>query len=598
MNLCKNSLYKIDWNNISGDLVFEVGGMVVTQFPLAICADTIDGLDSEDLPELVGTLEYGYTTTYEFISESVLWGRKTYRVVCSGDSVAIQMNVAGGGQPLDFIRYGMRRTDGPTLRASVGFSRLYIPRFDWSRGIVHADPLANESLSCQQWLSPPPFFYGWEFGGGWGGVGLEVLPGDYNFLSFDHLGGDSFHLELTYEGHTRVGSDFSTPSLRFFLKPQKQEKLALQHYVDHLVERGLISQAKSEVPSWWREPIFCGWGQQRKDFRKDHDGHENGNWVNAGDYATEIFYRRYLDILQRNGVNPGIVIVDCFWALYASQAKPHPLKWTNMRAFIDEQHASGRKVLLWLTPILTEGLPKEACMSLEEQHVASDPTSPVWRDFFGAEVRKMISSEPQGLNADGFKIDFTQNIPAERGVFRNWLNDRWGIIRMDDEKCFAPLGVGRKEPIQTASSAWGVELIKKYLQVIRTNMKAVKADSLLITHTANPYFAEDVDMLRLNDMDGTSPDVLGIMSHRAAIAKICNPNWLIDTDNDLMINKQMWREYIKLQMVLGNPDTYYATGIAQSGEEFDDDDYELLRTVFQEYREAVGDGMYAGRSFQ
>ena len=34
----------------------------------------------------------------------------------------------------------------------------------------------------------------------------------------------------------------------------------------------------------------------------------------------------------------------------------------------------------------------------------------------------------------------------------------------------------------------GVELLKKYIDNIYTSMKEIKDDSVLITHTANPYF--------------------------------------------------------------------------------------------------------------
>lgn len=115
-------------------------------------------------------------------------------------------------------------------------------------------------------------------------------------------------------------------------------------------------------------------------------------------------------------------------------------------------------------------------------------------------------------------------------------------------------------------------------------MKAVKPDSMLITHTPNPYFADVVDVLRLNDLDGESDNVLEIMSARAEIAKVGCEFWLIDTDNDLMINKTRWRDYITLQPQLGIPDTYYATNIAASGETFDANEYALLRQVFENYR--------------
>jgi hypothetical protein len=96
-----------------------------------------------------------------------------------------------------------------------------------------------------------------------------------------------------------------------------------------------------------------------------------------------------------------------------------------------------------------------------------------------------------------------------------------------------------------------------------------------------------VDVLRLNDLDGECQDVLGVMQNRAKIARMCSKNWLLDTDNDLMVDKARWRAYIQLQPQLGIPDTYYASAIANSQEQFDEDDYALLRRVWAEYRQTL-----------
>lgn len=507
------------------------------------------------------------------------WIKKQVTILCMEDRVEISAVIEGRGQSLDRVLFFPEP-------GTTGITRCYAPRFDWSRGKVHFPVDESDSLSCHQWLSPPPFYYGLQWEETWMGAGLAVEPGDNRFLSFDYSGAKGPEFQLTYEGHTRVKGEFRTPALILFMNGTEEENSGLFQYTEELVKRGCTNRNIREIPRWWKEPIFCGWGQQRLEYRRDHDGHEMGSWINAGDYSTQVFYERSLSVLEEKNIHPGIVIIDCFWAQHPAMAQPHPFRWPDMRKFIDNQHDKGRKVLLWLTPIICEHLPREMCMTVDGRPIAADPTSPVFREFFSEEIRKMVSPNPDCLNADGFKIDFTQNIPAERGVFRNYLTNRWGIISEKAEKNYPSIDE-REELVQLHGNQWGVELIKAYLTAVREPMKKTKADSLLITHTANPYFAEEVDMLRLNDMDGTSPDVLGIMSNRADIARSCHPAWLIDTDNDLMINKEMWRKYIALQPLLGNPDTYYATGIAQSGEDFDQRDYELLRKVFREYREGL-----------
>lgn len=239
-------------------------------------------------------------------------------------------------------------------------------------------------------------------------------------------------------------------------------------------------------------------------------------------------------------------------------AKPNPHKWEDMRGFIDNQHRLGRHVLLWYTPVVTQGLPDSACLMLEGRPVASDPTSPVYQAILKEQIRLMLSDEADALNADGFKIDFTQNTPSEEGVFKDYINSFWGLINENNAKHLYPHRADRQELIRVYDpTVWGVELLRRYIGNLYADMKAVKPDSMLITHTPNPYFADVVDVLRLNDLDGESDNVLDIMTARAQIAQIGCKHWLIDTDNDLMINNSRWRDYITLQPKLGIPDTYY-----------------------------------------
>jgi len=76
--------------------------------------------------------------------------------------------------------------------------------------------------------------------------------------------------------------------------------------------------------------------------------------------------------------------------------------------------------------------------------------------------------------------------------------------------------------------------MRHLIALIGNTMRQVKPDALLIAHTANPAFANLVDMLRLNDVlgiRGQPKSYLAPMEHRARIARAAGPTWLIDTDN-------------------------------------------------------------------
>lgn len=540
-----------------------------------------------------------------------VWTHKAYRFTFSADAVCYSAEVAGAGKRIDEVYYfaadwraaGMWEGGGEAAPdwngGEPGFERYYAPRFDWSTGIVHRGPAEPDSLSCQQWLSPPPFCYALQQEDRWISCGIVAEPGAFNFLGFDYAvsPGGKFSFRLDYEGHTVVGAEgFCTPDIRFGFKPAHSENEAVGEYVRALAGRLKLQKNAAAVaavsgpsqPAWWREPMFCGWGQQRYDYRSDHNGTENGHFLNVGAYATEDRYRAYTALMDEQGINPGTIIIDYKWARQDALAAPDPAKWADMRAFIEEQHGLGRKVLLWYSPLLAEGLPAEACMTLDGRIVAADPTSARYLQLLAEQIGIMVGSAPGCLNADGLKIDFTQNIASERRAFRNYLSTSLALLsEHDPAHVFPRLGDGRNTLIHTAGTLWGVELLRAYIQALYSALKAAKPDAMLITHTANPYFADITDMLRLNDLDGASPHVTDIMRNRAELARMCNPAWLIDPDNDLMPDKKMWRSYLQFQPQIGIPVTYYIRGIAASGEAFDETDYAFLRSLWQAYRQRL-----------
>src|SRR5690606_31898308 len=127
--------------------------------------------------------------------------------------------------------------------------------------------------------------------------------------------------------------------------------------------------------------------------------------------------------------------------------------------------------------------------------------------------------------------------------------------------------------------AWGLELMRLYLQVIYSEAKRVKPDALVMTHTPHPYLADLLDMVRLNDIN-TDSDVNEAMRHRAKVARIACPHALIDTDNWPIPGRETWRRYLPLQLELGVPSLYYSSHIDTSGEPLLAEDYELIRRVW------------------
>lgn len=556
-------------------------GKTLVEFGIDSAADTLTQEETITGLSLADWIQGDAFTRIVIDVQSNIWQEKQVSFDCYADHLLYTVHLSGNGQRLNKLHYLCNRT----IDNSTSFDGVYVPRFDWEIPQVVIDPRDSDTLGCQQWLSPPPLAYAFLAAETSIACGVAARKGAYNFLSFDYDGANGPVMALTYEGHTVIDGAFESPSLLICFG-QHERNAAVNRYVQLLRQHNYLEQEDDkDIPDWWREPIFCGWGQMRYDYRQDHDGHENGNFINVTRYCTETLYRQYTQTMDEHNINPGTIIIDMGWAEQPALHTPSSKRWQDLRGFIDEQHERGRKVLLWYAPVVTSGLPDAACMTLYGRPVCPDPTSPVYQDILAEEIRLMLS--PAGLDADGFKIDFTQNTPSENGRFISYINSFWGLINEDNANhLYKPLAE-RDELIQTHGDIWGVELLRKYIELIYTAMKQYKPDSVLITHTANPYFADVVDILRLNDLDGDCQDVLGVMQNRAALAQMCSKNWLLDTDNDLMIDKDRWRSYIQLQPQLGIPDTYYISAIANSGEMFCEEDYCLLRQVWADYRASL-----------
>jgi hypothetical protein len=184
-----------------------------------------------------------------------------------------------------------------------------------------------------------------------------------------------------------------------------------------------------------------------------------------------------------------------------------------------------------------------------------DPANPQTRELLRTIMQELLS--PDGLDADGLKIDFTARTPS------GW----------------AARGAG----------SWGIALLHELLETVYAAAKDAKPDALIITHTPHPSFVDVTDMIRLNDMirlgDGNSSEsVLPQMTHRARVVHAACPELLVDTDDWCVPNLAAWREYLQAKGVFGVPALYYAEKLDASGEELEPGDFEAIKAVWSEWR--------------
>jgi hypothetical protein len=317
---------------------------------------------------------------------------------------------------------------------------------------------------------------------------------------------------------------------------------AVGEHAEELRRAGMAPRPARTRAGWWTRPIFCGWGEQNRRSRLE-GGHPTT-------HSRRELYDDWLGILSGHGVVPGTIVIDDRWQTAYGRNDPDEERWPDLRGWIADRHSAGQHVLLWFKAWDPEGLPPEACITdTLGNPVTTDPTSPAYEAILRDSLHSLLS--PDGLDADGLKVDFTAQTPSGPGLRRH-------------------------------GDAWGVALLHRLLALVYRFAKEAKPDALVVTHAASPLFADVTDMIRLNDLmrlrdpEPFAPAVAQ-MRHRARVASAIENGTLIDTDDWCMPSRAEWRAYLEAKPDLGVPALYYATGMDHSDEAFSDDDYAAIR---------------------
>jgi hypothetical protein len=220
-------------------------------------------------------------------------------------------------------------------------------------------------------------------------------------------------------------------------------------------------------------------------------------------------------------------------------------------------------VLLWWNAWDPEGLPAALCVTTASGHrVAVDPSNPAYRALLAERIHHLLAPAPDGVGADGLKIDFTARTPSGPGLLRH-------------------------------GPEWGVALLHRLLATIHGAAKAARPDAFVVAHAPNPAFADVADAVRLNDiLRLEDPDrdvpVVAQMRHRAAVARAACPGLLIETDDWGMPSLAEWRAYLEAKPELGIPSLYYTTHLDLTGERLTDEDAAAVRRTWADWRAANG----------
>ncbi len=510
---------------------------------------------------------------------SSAWSAKRLTMECDQTGLGIHLEVGGEGALVN-VTYLGGQAALPDGRSGAFWSRRAFSTVfpaapsDPTRVVMPAEWPADSTVSGggepgrPGWFfTPGPFWFGATREptvdplsppvGRWMGIGLEASPREQRFLGFGYRGAaGGFRCVLDYEGQTRVDGTWTSPTVRLTFGDDPYRELAT--YRARLDKGGRLpaTTTGTVAPDWWREPMFCGWGAQCSAATAD------GRPISeAPRYSTQDRYDAWLSHLEGKGIVPGTIVIDDGWAAQYARPRPHPDRWPDLADWIRKRHDSGQRVLLWWKAWDPEGLPADLCVRTSDgTPITADPNEAGAMQIVNEGIRWML--EPEGLGADGLKIDFTARTPSGATLTH-------------------------------AAGDWGVGLLRRLLAGVRDTAKAARPDALLIGQVPEPSLAPLVDMIRLNDLlrlDDPIPEMSLVphMRYRAEVVRAAAPHQLVDTDDWCMPSLAAWREYAAVKAEIGVPSLYYADRLDLSGERLMDQDYALLRRTWSEYREREG----------
>lgn len=501
--------------------------------------------------------------------ESTVWERKTQVWTCRPESVEVYYELEGTGEMTNCTYFAGSYADetmSGRFASSAQFRSVFNPEPTTAEHRIHG---VSESSSInvtglsragmEDWFfTPAPYCFGVSLQpvdkrrhipeGKWLMMGVAAPVEQQHFSGVHYDGGDgAFSLRLDYEGQTKVEGAFHSPSV--LLQFADDPYAGLAAYAALAEQRGMLpasSPATKATFDWWREPIFCGWGAQVELGATDTSR-------TVQDFARQDVYDTFLAELAEHGLRPGTVTVDDKWQRTYGNNDVDQEKWPDLTGWIARRHTFGQKVLLWLKAWDKEGLPTELCVTTHTgKPVTVDPSNPVYEEQLRAQIARMLG--PDGYDADGFKIDFTARTPIGRSLHRH-------------------------------GEAWGTSLLHRYLEIIYDQAKQTKPDALVVTHTPSPWFRDVTDMIRLNDINGSS-SVTRQMAHRAKVARAACPEALIDTDNWPMPSIEEWRKYLRVQPKLGVAALYFTNMVA--GQPLSEKDYLSIRHSWDLSRQRNG----------
>lgn len=216
-----------------------------------------------------------------------------------------------------------------------------------------------------------------------------------------------------------AGEVFRSARLRLFVREDMPVYDIYSEFGLMLVDEGSIpSPVTKRRESWWREPLYCTWNDQRMlaNYQAEVELADQtaDKVLVAVEQLNESLVRRAVAAIRREGLPIRTILLDEGWSVTRGDWRPHPVRFPNIRGLVDELHEQGFKVMVWWN---WAEIAPNADVSVDELAGGgwSNRHGHRWRDYSDPRIqegylkplmRKLFSSDPDCYDLDGAKTDF------------------------------------------------------------------------------------------------------------------------------------------------------------------------------------------------
>ena len=364
---------------------------------------------------------------------------------------------------------------------------------------------------------------------GWFAVGLLDLP-DSKLCRMN----PDLSVLLESCGGNKRAVRYQAPELLVTFPDDEWQAVTL--FREKLMEYGRYTPSKprfSEIPSWWKDPLICTYGDQMIQGRVGAKIDEE--W-------TDEFVRTAETVWGIEHMN--LIIDDSWQHIQTFTPISDSERFPDMRRFAEKLHAKGHHLILWTQPLFENVLTGIEPLSRQMGLLTDCPPSPTATDYYkGASmidythddareflrrVCRVLFGDGEGeFHADGVKLDFIGTL-RDPSITRTYSHPERGI---------------------------GIRELYLFLKMFSEEARKVKADVLIDCTTGDPRFESFLTHCRLHDTHaGVEEKEL-----RARLVSLACPDLLIDSDGALMYASWLSRHYTNAA-IYSIPSNYYLHG--------------------------------------